>query len=182
MKIEPEGTLWRLAHVIPLMMANVSSPSPSSFDLSGPSPEEAIGEDTSFEAFYTTLYINAAVGLLGFVIFCVLRPLRVLGFRQFFAPVCFTARNRVLLETERRGRYTVVNTRGRAVTDAEARRLREEGSGPPFLPSDPAAGPAPESVVDTSWYPLYTSWFGWILPTLKYIKRRLSHSHSPCIG
>jgi hypothetical protein len=104
-----------------------------------------IGEsDTSFEAFYTTAYINLGIGLLGFLFFSVLRPLKALGFRQFFAPVCYTARNRAALEAE-----------------AEARR-----HGRPY--GSPGSTSIASYLSDTACYPFHSGLFGWIMPTLRY--------------
>ena len=104
-----------------------------------------IGEnDTSFEAFYTTAYINLAIGLIGFLFFSVLRPLKALGFRQFFAPVCYTARNRAALEKE-----------------AEARR-----HGRPY--GSPGATAVASYLSDTACYPFHSGLFGWVMPTLRY--------------
>lgn len=112
-------------------------------DAGDKSPEEAIGDDTSFEAFYTTLYMNVIIGLVGFLLFCALRPVSCLGFRQFFAPVCFTPRNRAFLARE-----------------VEARRHgRPHGS--------PGASAIPASLAETACYPFHSGWFGWILPTLR---------------
>ncbi len=46
-------------------------------------------EDVSYQTFTTTLGINAFVGVVCFLVFCVLRPLKMAGLKKFFAPICF---------------------------------------------------------------------------------------------
>jgi hypothetical protein len=116
-----------------------------------------IGEnDTSFEAFYTTAYINLAIGLIGFLFFSVLRPIKALGFRQFFAPVCYTARNRAALEKE-----------------AEARR-----HGRPY--GSPGATGVASYLSDTACYPFHSGLFGWVMPTLRYTPTLCERSRASC--